>query len=74
MAQPLQKVKLGREARARLSAMLSEEINTVLIHLTGEVRGGTMNSEKALMFVAELARLKGLTSRVDRENQEERRS
>ena len=73
MKQPGEKVKIGREARARLSALLSEKVEVVLTNLTREHRGGTMTPDKALMFVAQLACLEELASHVSREAEEEAR-
>ena len=69
-----EKVKIGREARARLAALLSERVEMVLMTLTREHVGGTMTSEKALAFCAELACLEELASKIDREAAEETRS
>lgn len=68
------KVKIGREARSRLTDLLSEKLGMVLTNLTREYKGGTMTPDKALGFVAELACLEGLVSVVQREADEERRS
>lgn len=58
---------LGPEARARLTMYGREQIHRVLTALTGEVKGGTMTSEKALVLVAELATLQSFIQKIDKE-------